>query len=50
MKPDRLLDLFCELARIESPSRREAVMAKRCKAELEDLEQVFIITAFDIVD
>ena len=34
MKPDRLLDLFCELARIESPSRREAVMAKRCKAEL----------------
>ena len=37
MKPDRLLDLFCELARIESPSRREAVMAKRCKAELEDL-------------
>lgn len=37
MKPDRLLDLFCELARIESPSRREAVMAKRCKAELEGL-------------
>ena len=37
MKPDRLLDLFCELARIESPSRREAPMAKRCKAELEDL-------------
>ena len=37
MKPDRLLDLFCELARIESPSRREALMAKRCKAELEGL-------------
>ena len=37
VKPDRLLDLFCELARIESPSRREALMAKRCKAELEGL-------------
>ena len=37
MKPDRLLELFCELACIESPSRHEASMAKRCKAELEDL-------------
>lgn len=37
MKPDRLLDLFCELARIESPSRHEGAMAARCKRELEEL-------------
>ena len=43
MKPDRLLDLFCELARIESPSRREAVMAKRCKAELEGRQALFVV-------
>lgn len=34
MNPTRLLDLFCELVRIESPSRHEAVMAKRCTDEL----------------
>lgn len=37
MNPDRLLDLFCELVRIESPSRREAAMARRCEQELLDL-------------
>ena len=30
MNPTRLLDLFCEIVRIESPSRREAAMAARC--------------------
>ena len=33
----RVLDLFCELARIESPSRSEGVMAARCADELRDL-------------
>lgn len=37
MNPNRLLDLFLELARIESPSRREAAMAERCERELVDL-------------
>ena len=37
MKPDRLLNLFCELVRIESPSRHESAMAARCRAELEAL-------------
>lgn len=37
MKPDRLLKLFCELVRIESPSRHEAPMAARCADELESL-------------
>ena len=37
MKPDRLLNLFCELVRIESPSRLESAMAARCRAELEAL-------------
>ena len=37
METNRLLDLFCELARIESPSRREAAMAARCARELRDL-------------
>ena len=30
MNPIRLLDLFCEIVRIESPSRHEAAMAARC--------------------
>lgn len=34
MNPNRLLDLFCELVRIESPSRHEAAMAARCAEEL----------------
>ena len=37
MNPNRLLDLFLELVRIESPSRHEAAMAKRCERELTDL-------------
>lgn len=37
MNADRLLSLFCELARIESPSRHEMPMAARCKTELESL-------------
>ena len=37
MNPNRLLDLFCELVRIESPSRREAAMAGRCADELRSL-------------
>ena len=37
MNPNRLLGLFLELVRIESPSRREAAMAARCKRELADL-------------
>ena len=34
MNPIRLLDLFCEIVRIESPSRHEAAMAARCADEL----------------
>ena len=30
MQESRLLDLFCELVRIESPSFHEAPMAARC--------------------
>ena len=37
MNPTRLLDLFCEIVRIESPSRREAAMAARCADELRGL-------------
>ncbi len=37
MNADRLLNLFCDLVRIESPSRHEAAMAARCEAELSDL-------------
>ena len=37
MNPNRLLGLFLELVRIESPSRREAAMAARCKRELANL-------------
>ena len=37
MNPNRLLDLFFELVRIESPSRHEAAMASRCERELRDL-------------
>lgn len=37
MNPNRLLDLFLELVRIESPSRYEAAMAERCERELVDL-------------
>ncbi len=37
MNPTRLLDLFCELVRIDSPSRHEAAMAARCECELLDL-------------
>lgn len=37
MQPSRLLDLFCELVRIESPSHREAMMAARCAEELRGL-------------
>lgn len=37
MNPNRLLDLFFELVRIESPSRRERAMALRCEHELVEL-------------
>ena len=37
MESNRLLDLFCELVRIESPSRREGAMARRCAEELRSL-------------
>ncbi len=37
MNPNRLLNLFCELVRIESPSRHEAPMAVRCADELREL-------------
>lgn len=37
MNPQRLLDLFFEFVRIESPSRHEAAMAARCADELRDL-------------
>lgn len=37
MRPQRLLDLFFELVRIESLSRHEGAMARRCQAELEGL-------------
>ncbi len=37
MNPNRLLGIFFELVRIESPSRREAAMAARCERELRDL-------------
>ena len=37
MQPNRLLDLFCELVRIESPSHHEAPMAARCAEELRAL-------------
>lgn len=37
MNPNRLLDLFCSLVRIESPSYREAAMAARCADELRAL-------------
>lgn len=37
MNPNRLLDLFFDLVRIESPSRSERGMAERCRAELEPL-------------
>lgn len=37
MQPNRLLDLFCELVRIESPSFHEAPMAARCAEELRGL-------------
>ncbi|MBU5405892.1 M20/M25/M40 family metallo-hydrolase [Paraeggerthella hongkongensis] len=37
MNPNRLLDLFLEIVRIESPSRKEGLMAKRCQQELLDL-------------
>lgn len=37
MNPDRLLNLFYELVRIESPSRHEGAMARRCQRELESL-------------
>ena len=37
MNPIRLLDLFCEIVRIESPSRHEAAMAARCADELRGL-------------
>lgn len=37
MNPNRLLNLFFELVRIESPSRHEAAMAARCAEELRDL-------------
>ena len=37
MNPTRLLDLFCEIVRIESPSRHEAAMAARCADELRGL-------------
>lgn len=37
MNPTRLLDLFCDLVRIESPSRHESVIAARCADELRAL-------------
>lgn len=37
MNPHRLLDLFVELVRIESPSRCEAATAARCATELQEL-------------
>lgn len=37
MNPTRLLDLFCDLVRIESPSRSEGAMALRCADELRSL-------------
>ena len=37
MQESRLLDLFCELVRIESPSFHEAPMAARCADELRRL-------------
>lgn len=37
MQANRLLDLFCELVRIESPSFEEAAMAERCAEELRGL-------------
>ncbi len=37
MQESRLLDLFCELVRIESPSFHEAPMAARCADELRGL-------------
>lgn len=37
MQANRLLDLFCELVRIESPSFNEAAMAERCAEELRGL-------------
>ena len=37
MQANRLLDLFCELVRIESPSFHEAAMAARCADELRSL-------------
>lgn len=37
MNPTRLLDLFCDIVRIESPSRHEAAMAARCADELRSL-------------
>lgn len=37
MQANRLLDLFCELVRIESPSFSEAAMAARCAEELTSL-------------
>ena len=37
MNPTRLLDLFCEIVRIPSPSRHEAAMAARCAEELEHI-------------
>ncbi|MGI6045667.1 MAG: M20/M25/M40 family metallo-hydrolase [Eggerthellaceae bacterium] len=37
MSEERLLKLFLDLVRIDSPSRFEAAVAKRCQAELESL-------------
>ncbi|MEG0416786.1 M20/M25/M40 family metallo-hydrolase [Gordonibacter sp.] len=37
MDSARLLDSFCDLVRIESPSRHEAAMATRCADELRDM-------------
>lgn len=37
MNPNRLLDLFFDLVRIESPSHHERLMAQRCTEELESL-------------
>ena len=37
MNNERLLSLFCELVQIESPSRDEAAMAKRCARELSEM-------------
>lgn len=37
MNPNRLLDLFFDLVRIESPSHHERLMARRCAEELESL-------------